>query len=122
MQEPERTLKRRLYSHLHASKYELPQDYETYGASPKVAGKDCANGCAFFIPLVEPITKDWGVCVNPYSHRSGLLTFARQGCLHHQPANELGSAPQFLLELAEKRGETSSIVEEHEQPQEDEHE
>ena len=33
-----------------------------------------------FLKLPEPLNLDWGVCINPRSPRSGLLTFEHQGC------------------------------------------
>lgn len=41
---------------------------------------DCSCGCRHFLALPEPLSLDWGVCINPRSPRSGLLTFEHQGC------------------------------------------
>lgn len=57
-----------------------PQDYEPFGLAEK--GPDCSNGCLDYLRLSFPHTKDWGVCGNSESHRSGLLTFEHQGCPH----------------------------------------
>ncbi len=67
----------------------LPGDYDAWGevkrwADPYKNYPDCSHGCRFFYPLKskpgEPLGLDWGVCGNPKSHRSGLLTFEHQGC------------------------------------------
>ncbi|MBM3327783.1 MAG: hypothetical protein FJY65_12590 [Calditrichaeota bacterium] len=53
-----------------------PQDYgneETFDGG-------CGCGCLAFIRLKGRLGDDWGVCVNPNSHRCGLLTFEHQGC------------------------------------------
>jgi len=65
----------------------LPQDYDPWGklTEDKRGDRwaDCSSGCRFYIPL-EHHGADWGVCCNPKSHRSGLLTFEHQGCLKFQ--------------------------------------
>jgi hypothetical protein len=75
----------------------MAQDYSPYGEEERFAddGKDypdCSGGCRHFAPLhvypgdepthptYEGDDGDWGVCVNPRSHRCGLLTFEHQGC------------------------------------------
>jgi hypothetical protein len=80
----------------------LPQDYTPYGESPRWADPDapypdCSSGCRFFVPLhvragecsvrpdYEGADLDWGVCINPASHRCGLLTFEHQGCERFEP-------------------------------------
>jgi len=56
-----------------------PQDYLEWGEVGDLDG-NCRCGCLAFIKLKGRLGDDWGVCVNPYSHRCGLLTFERQGC------------------------------------------
>ena|GEM_PF-1473620 len=73
----------------------LPGDYKDYGGlveKGREFGKaynDCSCGCKWFMELYAgddskcPYDLDWGVCVNPKSHRAGLLTFEHQagfGC------------------------------------------
>ena len=67
----------------------LPEDFEPWGKvteeeryNNKKAWGDCSCGCRYYIPL-EHHGADWGVCVNPKSHRCGLLTFEHQGCLKY---------------------------------------
>lgn len=62
-----------------------PEDYDPWGdvkrwADPNVLYPDCSTGCRFFTELRGALGADWGVCSNPESHRSGLLTFEHQGC------------------------------------------
>lgn len=45
---------------------------------------DCSGNCKWYHPLQGKLGEDWGVCVNPRSHRCGLLTFEHQGCPHVQ--------------------------------------
>lgn len=45
---------------------------------------DCSAGCKFYLLLRGKVGADWGVCVNPKSHRCGLLTFEHQGCVHFE--------------------------------------
>ena len=82
--------RRRLLS---AALKSLPEDYEPWGqvdpeAAPATGCCDCSCGCRFFIPLVHRDEAgpdlDWGVCLNPGSHRCGLLTFEHQGCLRFE--------------------------------------
>jgi len=71
----------------------LPTDFQPYGkreAKLRFAWQnrrfctrtaaDCSWGCRHFLELPEPLNIDWGVCINPRSPRSGLLTFEHQGC------------------------------------------
>lgn len=69
----------------------LPGDFRPWGDvdkdDPRAPGgfwHDCSSGCVYFLTLQdtaeEPLSLDWGVCVNPRSHRRGLLTFEHQGC------------------------------------------
>ncbi len=57
----------------------LPTDFEPYGKRERNAA-DYSCGCRHFLELPEPLGYDWGVCINPRSPRSGLLTFEHQGC------------------------------------------
>jgi hypothetical protein len=61
-----------------------PRDWHPYGfldrEQPHTFGPDCSVGCAFYVPLSGDFGADWGVCLNPSSHRAGRLTFERQGC------------------------------------------
>jgi hypothetical protein len=61
------------------------EDYEPWGIKKRWEKEDekypdCSVGCKYFIPLSGELGCDWGVCSNPLSHRSGLLTFEHQGC------------------------------------------
>ena len=60
----------------------LPSDFQPYGKRDRDAnyGPDCSCGCRFFLPLDGDLRYDWGVCANPRSPRSGLLTFEHMGC------------------------------------------
>lgn len=66
----------------------LPQDYAPWGdvgrwKDPALAYPDCSMGCRHAHWLHDPKhgkDLDWCVCVNPESHRAGLLTFEHQGC------------------------------------------
>ena len=63
----------------------LPGDYTPYGeAERNLDCLDCSCGCVHYYLLEsrdgQPLGLDWGVCVNPKSHRCGLLTFEHQGC------------------------------------------
>jgi len=73
----------------------LATDYTDYGGEIErwedVEGyyPDCSCGCRFWKPLYDKeINKqdfDWGVCANPNSPRSGLLTWEHQagvGCFN----------------------------------------
>lgn len=64
---------------LHTVCRHLPTDFEPYGKRERNAA-DCSYGCRHFLKLPEPLNFDWGVCINPRSPRSGLLTFEHQGC------------------------------------------
>ena len=61
----------------------LDTDYEPYGKAER-EGSDCSCGCRHFVKLVGDVGNDWGVCSNPESPRSGLLTFEHQGCTAFQ--------------------------------------
>ena len=58
-------------------------DYEPYGRARRES-RDCSCGCEFYHILRGKRGADWGVCFNPQSHRSGLLTFEHQGCQDFQ--------------------------------------
>ena len=59
----------------------LPTDFEPYGRrSRQMGGRDCSGGCTWYHTLIGAARRDWGVCANPSSPRSGLLTFEHQGC------------------------------------------
>jgi hypothetical protein len=62
----------------------LDTDYEPYGKAER-DGSDCSCGCRHFVKLTNEIGDDWGVCSNPESPRSELLTFAHQGCTAFEP-------------------------------------
>ncbi len=64
---------------LHTVCRHLPTDYEPYGKRER-NDADCSCGCKHFLTLPAPLANDWGVCINPRSPRSGLLTFEHQGC------------------------------------------
>jgi hypothetical protein len=67
---------------LHSILKKLPSDFEPYGARSRENdwGPDCSCGCRWFVKLEGSLRHDWGVCDNPGSPRSGLLTFEHQGC------------------------------------------
>lgn len=66
----------------------LPTDYRDYGGNIErweiieLSYPDCSCGCKFWVPLYDEINEwadcDWGVCTNPNSPRSGLLTWEHQ--------------------------------------------
>jgi hypothetical protein len=60
----------------------IPSDFEPWGARSRERewGPDCSCGCRWFVKLEGTLRYDWGVCHNPRSPRSGLLTFEHQGC------------------------------------------
>ena len=70
-----------------------PLDFEPYGCRVR-NGLDCSCGCRHFHKLAGEAGADWGVCMNPMSHRCGLLTFEHQGCPHF----DLGPDPVEPLE------------------------
>jgi len=55
-------------------------DFEPYGERKRLTASDCSSGCMWFHSLSGSASQDWGVCGNPASARSGLLTFEHQGC------------------------------------------
>ncbi len=64
---------------LHTVCRHLPPDFEPYGKRVR-SGPDCSSGCYDFLKLPGRLGYDWGVCINPRSPHSGLLTFEHQGC------------------------------------------
>ncbi len=64
---------------LHTVCRHLPTDFEPFGKR-RPSGPDCSFGCRHFLKLPGQLGYDWGVCANPRSPRSGLLTFEHQGC------------------------------------------
>lgn len=68
-----------LHERLHIVCRHLPSDLQPYGQRIR-NGPDCSSGCKYFLQLPGELGLDWGVCVNPRSPRSGLLTFEHQGC------------------------------------------
>lgn len=65
----------------------LPTDYNPWGnvvrwKDDQLAYPDCCS-CRYYAALDGRLGMDWGVCTNPESPRSGLLTFEHQagfGC------------------------------------------
>jgi hypothetical protein len=68
-----------LHERLHVVCRHLPTDFQPYGKRLRI-GPDCSVGCIHFLKLQGRLALDWGVCINPRSPRSGLLTFEHQGC------------------------------------------
>ncbi len=110
----------RLHELLKRAVKDLPEDYQPYGQldreDPKAPGgwwADCASGCRHFLVLAdvgeEHISLDWGVCINPKSHRWGLLTFEHQGC----PAFEYDEEEGARLE-AEYERDRADYLKKHE--------
>jgi hypothetical protein len=73
---------REWHDHLHTIARRLPSDFEPYGERDRDEdwGPDCSCGCRWFLQLHGGLQYDWGVCANPASPRSGLLTFEHMGC------------------------------------------
>lgn len=65
----------------------LPSDWEPLGQrrwhGRREVRPDC-DTCRWFVELFRT-SPDWGVCANPESERSGLLTYRGQGCWEHEP-------------------------------------
>lgn len=81
---PEQRARHNLHNRFLRACKKLPEDYDPWGenerwADPARGYPDCSGGCKFAM-WVEPLTGDWCVCMNPKSHRYGLLTFEHQGC------------------------------------------
>ena len=68
----------------------LPTDWEPVGQRQwhgrREARPDC-DKCHWFVELLRT-SPDWGVCANPESERTGLLTYREQGCWKHEPENK----------------------------------
>jgi hypothetical protein len=62
----------------------LPTDFEPYGQTKRQTICDCSSDCRWFHVLAGRRSQDWGVCANPKSPRSGLLTFEHPGCLEFE--------------------------------------
>jgi hypothetical protein len=67
----------------------LPQDYEPWGQvdrneTPDGWAPDCSCGCRHAGWLEGKLGSDWLVCLNPDSHRAGLVTFEHQGCQSYE--------------------------------------
>jgi hypothetical protein len=77
----------RTHDLLHTVCRHLPTDFEPYGKRER-NGPDCSCGCRHFLALPERLGQDWGVCINPRSQRSGLLTFEHQGCEFFKPDSD----------------------------------
>lgn len=61
------------------------KDWEEYkNKDPNNDKPDCSCGCIHFHPLEGDVGFDWGVCCNPQSKRTGLLTFEHMGCDHFE--------------------------------------
>ena len=65
----------------------LPTDYKDYGGEierwdhPEETYPDCSSGCIYYKRLIHTdgtLDPDWGICMNPQSPRSGMLTFEHQ--------------------------------------------
>jgi len=74
----------------------LPTDFEPFGERDRETAEpsaDCSCGCRHFLPLAGELGFDWGVCANPASPRSGLLTFEHQGCPQFEAEDDLAETP-----------------------------
>jgi hypothetical protein len=78
----------RLHDKLWLAVVTRPLDFEPYGLRVREGANDCSCGCKHFAKLQGGAGLDWGVCVNPHSHRCGLLTFEHMGCPHFEPGAE----------------------------------
>src|SRR3954468_5076223 len=70
----------RLHDKLWLAVITRPLDFEPYGLRVRSVTADCSCGCKHFVKLEGDVGADWGVCINPESHRCGLLTFEHMGC------------------------------------------
>ena len=75
----------------------LPSDFEPWGQRSRENdwGPDCSRGCRWFVGLVADLNRDWGVCSNPASPRSGLLTFEHQGCGDFEAREDPAGTPPW---------------------------
>jgi hypothetical protein len=87
-QETDEPRPRTLSERLRRACQHRPGDYRPWGDVER-GGRggwhpDCSSGCRHYLALEdvgdERLSADWGVCINPKSHRYGLLTFEHQGC------------------------------------------
>lgn len=65
------------------------RDYDPWGKNERwkdgnKSYPDCSCGCKHFVLVEGQAGADWGVCINPASHRVGLLTFEHQGCQKYE--------------------------------------
>lgn len=79
-----------LHERLHAVCRHLATDFQPHGKRVRNS-PDSSCGCAHFLTLPGALGLDWGVCVNPRSPRSGLLTFEHQGCEFFEAGPEAAS-------------------------------
>ncbi len=85
-----------LHEHLLKLVKKLPTDFEPFGERDRETAEpsaDCSCGCRHFLPLAGELGFDWGVCANPASPRSGLLTFEHQGCPQFEAEDDLAEIP-----------------------------
>ncbi len=70
----------------------LTGDFEPWGRRLRETEEDwfpdCSCGCRFLHCLEGSRGMDWGVCFNPKSPRSGLLTFEHMGCDQYDPTED----------------------------------
>ena len=94
----DRNSTRELHNSLSRICKNLPTDFQPWGERDRDAewGPDCSCGCIFFLKLPGQLGNDWGVCWNPESPRSGLLTFEHQGCRHFVEEEELWDKDRLL--------------------------
>lgn len=64
----------------HKRLWQVCRDQEVYLSEINAGKPDCSAGCRYFIALEGEHGMDWGVCSEPRSPRSGLLTFEHMGC------------------------------------------
>jgi hypothetical protein len=69
-----------LHEHLLQITKALPTDVVPWGQTEVGTYGDCSCGCKWYHVLAGRLGSDWGICANPVSPRSGLLTFEHQGC------------------------------------------
>jgi hypothetical protein len=103
----------RLHEQLLRVVQNLPGDYKPWGEvdrdDPNAPGRgaDCSGLCRHYLVLQDVgeqrISLDWGVCINPRSHRYGLLTFEHQGCPAFEYDKEEGA--RLDAEWQEQRGD-----------------
>ncbi len=82
-----------------------PTDFEPSGfrSREEEDAWDCSTGCKWFYQLQGKVGLDWGVCANPLSPRSGLLTFEHQGCFQFEAGEvNVGSLEEEVASLAQQ--------------------